>query len=536
VKFIEVSIRQLFMSITYSVSFQHNVLFFSIVISAILALLFMTFMTVEYDEAWIIASARQAFDPAAVPQVPQVMTTGGLHFLLLGFAQTFGVDPMLSARAVSFFCVVLLFVLIYRRVGDWCHSRVEKLIIVATCCAAPGTIAMAGMGYGVSLALLLFLAGLVTLVRDPQITLRSALLGGVLIGMALATRWTFLPALPVIALVAFQSRPHLKTNLIHVVIAGATAVALFVGFFALQSTMLEGTGPVEALSLAERTAGNASAAGLTTHLPNPARTLAFLARFSAMLPISLIMITFLAYLALREDDRARRMLLVFIGVAVLITVGWVLRSPFMHLRYIWPAYLFISLSAGLGLAYLYRKSHEQNVPSVQAFAALMPVGLVFVQAVLMLRLVAVGAGMQVNAGGYDNLENHYKPFYLHSEERAIARYLAESAPGAVFGTLTLPDEQGAIELALLGQREIIDFRRANDVETRPDFMITHRFSGLNQTGDAWYSTLGEPVATVGGYTVYALPTATDIPNINSVLLPNELYRFTLTKVVSLTGW
>lgn len=84
--------------------------------------------------------------------------------------------------------VVWLLQAIMRAFGPLLRSGVKRRIFLVTCLAAPGTLLIAGMGCGVVLAAALFLAGLFVALRHPRISATSALLAGLPIGLALASR------------------------------------------------------------------------------------------------------------------------------------------------------------------------------------------------------------------------------------------------------------------------------------------------------------------------------------------------------------
>ncbi len=490
-------------------------------------------MTAEYDEAWIAASGRQAFNALAVPQVKPVLTTGGVHFLFTGLVAQLDLPPILMARLFSLFCMVCLLWLSNRALRRWLPDRNERRIAVMTAIAAPGTFFMAGMGFGVVAATCLFFVGLILLGRRTTIELTDALLAGFFLGLAVSTRWVFIPVLPVVLLFVLQDRETRLRSFLMILLTGLVTVGVFAGLFILQSTLLDGTGPQQAVSLSR----NASASGLNVAFPELSRVLAFLARSAVLLPLPLIGIAALTIFALRHDKTLQRGLVVLFAVAVLLLLAWILRSPWMHLRYMWPAMFSLNLCAGVGLALLYRAARTPEAYVLRLFAVITPLLLLGGQIVVGLRLVAIGAALQVNASGYDNLENHFKPFYLIQEEAEIVNFLRQEIPSdAVIVTPSLPGEHGALPLALLSERRIEDFRDVEREEISPDFVILHRFSPLNTEGEKWVSSLGEPQTRIKGYSVFAFPQGGQLPDPKEILIPSQLYRFSLTKWASLTGF
>ena len=84
----------------------------------------------------------------------------------------------------------------------------------------------------------------------------------------------------------------------------------------------------------------------------------------------------------------------------------------------------------------------------------------------------------------------------------------------------------------------MDFANKNMLgyEGSPDIIVTHRFSPFNDNGGRWLETLGDPVAKVFGYTIYANSDNASLPSPKDVLIDAEIYRFSLEKWVSLTWY
>lgn len=520
----------------FSETLQRRLLTLCLGISVLMAVLVAALMGAEYDEIWIAASARQAFDAEALTQVRSVTTTGGLYFWIVGLTHGLPVPPLMIPRLLSLLSAIALFYIIARQTALWTKSGIEQRIILVTCLAAPGTMLMAGMGYGILLATTLFIAGMFVALKSEKISPAQAILAGLLIGTAVATRWTLIPALPAILLWACYSGRHLRHNLLMSVLGGVVAVICLGLFVTLQAAVLGGAGGGSGDSVS--VSANLMASGAGRELPPVSRMLSFVVRLMTTLPVVLIILAVMAYFTLKQEHQARRLILILIGAGLLITAAWILRSPWMHLRYIWPVYMMIALCAGLGLAALYRLSLEVKRPELGLLAVGLPLCMAAAQMIIALRLIAVGAGMQVNAAGYENIENSFKPFFNIQEQQEIVQFLQSLEPDTVVGTLKIPFEYGANELTFLSNRQVIDYARATEAQAQmqPDFFLVHRFSPLNEAGYAWLDTLGEPARTIKGYTVYTFPDATALPDPEEVTLDNQLYRFTLVKNLSLSGY
>lgn len=491
------------------------------------------FMGAEYDEAWIVASARQAFDANALPSVAPVTTSGGLHFLIIGVTHGLPISPLAVPRLMSLMSVVSLYIVILRTLRPMLHTSIEYRLLAVTCIAAPGTVLLSGMGYAVVMAMSLFLSGILVVLRNERISLQAAVIAGVLVGCAIANRWTLLPAVPALALCAFVSRTHLWRNLCMCMLAGGVMVAVFLGLLFLQMHLMEGTGPSGSVSLSQ----NLGSAGVGRGLPSPARMYSFVVRFVTTLPVVLIFLAVAALLAWRLKTQVGRIIMVLLAAALLVTGAWIVKSPFMHLRYIWPAYMMVALCAGFALVALYRLAENLNRKEMGLAIVCFTALLCLSQLVVATRVIAIGAAMQINAGGYANLENHFKSFYHIQEQQAIVRYLKSMPPDTRVGMIGTPPEFGAIELALLSNRRVFDFASSNMLgyEGTPDIILTHRFSPFNDAGIKWVEMLGDPAMRIFGYSVYTYSSSEPLPSPQDVLIDAQLHRFSLERSVSLTG-
>ena len=505
-----------------------------VLISIFLSAAHIFLITAEYDEAWIIASARQAFSDATHPQVPPVLTTGGLYFWLVGLTAAVDLDPLLVARSLSFASAILLIGLLYVHIGRWFTSFAERLIVIATCFAAPGTIMLAGLGFGIPLAVLLLIAGLLVLTFHERTSIAHAVIGGLLIGLAVATRWPLLPALPGILLLILGYPEHRAANVKAALVAGSTAVACFavcVGLQLLVQGVADSSGANASL------AAGAQAAGISTALPSPPRLLSRVTSLMTVFPVSLLAVGVITCAFLDPKSGARRFAIVILGMALLIVVAFIIRSPALLLRYIWPVYFLVALLAGFGFAMLYSRARNAGVPALVHTSLLVPITLIFAQIVIAVRVLAIGAATQVNTAGHETLQNQFTPLYLQQEEVQLVQYMKDTPADAVFGTLTLPREHSALEISLLTNRVVHDFHlMGGEINAQPDYIITHRFSQLNDAGQAWLNSLGKPIQMIKGYSIYELPDEIDLPESETVILNMQLYRFGPERQLSLTGW
>lgn len=448
-------------------------------------------------------------------------------------------NPLIPARILSFIAIVTLLVLVVRQLSATCATQTERLILAVTVIGAPGTLLIAGMGYGVALAMLLFLLGMLLGLREESIQVRTAALAGLLLGLAIATRWTLIPAMPAILLWALHSQMYRRDNFIGVLVAGGIAAGVF---------LLMMWGQAQVIALGSGTPGdtylenNLNAAGVGETGRSPARLLSFFVKLATVLPVSLLVVAVAAYVIHRKNAHQRRVIIVLLGAALLILFSWMLMSPTMHLRYVWPVYMLIAICAGLGFTGLFREAQKRGNTELMHIIVAVPALLAASQLVIALRLIAMGTAMQINNAGYENIENHFTPFYHISEQRQIVRYLTSREPEINIAALYLPGELSALELSFLSKRPVTDIlvtvgdKPARMDVSQKDLLLVHKFSPISAPGRAWIETLGKPLEKIGGYSVYSLAEAPPPPSAEVFIITSDLYRFGPARWLSLTGY
>jgi hypothetical protein len=219
--------------------------------------------------------------------------------------------------------------------------------------------------------------------------------------------------------------------------------------------------------------------------------------------------------------------------AVLAFVAWAIKAPWQHARYMWPGVVFFFIGGGVALVLLHRQVSERVSPLAGWLVACVPFGFAAAAAVVALRLVVMGAAMQTNTAGQDDLEAHFRPFWLLRDQEAAVAYLREEVPeGATVVAVHLPPEVAGLQLSLLSGRRIVDFE---DWEGgTPDLLLTHPFASIDEGGRDWLAAVAEPVNEAASYTFHR-PTDAWRPPEEDIRLERQLYRFTLSRVQSITG-
>lgn len=345
-------------------------------------------LTVEPDEVWILMSTMKAFGiplpPTSALDNP-VTTTGGLHFVLHGLmALLWGGDLLvhrLASISVTLILLGLVFNLIERRIKD----RVLAAAGTALFAAAPGFLLQASLATAEIIATTVFLLAALFWVRFGSRSAGMAILGGVLFGLACATRMTCLSMLPAILVWSVLAHRGWVARLVHPVLAVAVAVLVFVGCVAVYFVAF-GDAPWSEFLVAT---------GLSTGVSHPFSgimlRLNYMVVADGIIPVlSIVALAgwFISRLEAGEDDRE------IVGLCgfLLLAGGagwfaWVLKAPIPHIRYLWPAIPLLWLTAILlGLSALRRVRRERTL----MIAHLVLIIMCAVQGLLNMRMLAVG--------------------------------------------------------------------------------------------------------------------------------------------------
>lgn len=493
---------------------------------------------VEYDEAWIIAAHLGLFQPDALPDQPPVLTTGGPHMAIIGGLGDPGPMAVALARGLSLASLLLMLVLLERVLRRWFADQAARLIVVAMVIATPGTLLLGGMGYGVVPAMLFLLCGFFFWTGfNGNAWLRIAGTG-LLCGLALATRWTFLPLVAPMLLAGALLATDIRSRWLQGIAATAVAMAVFAGFLLWHS----GMGSLPQTGGGPDTLGtNAAASGLSAGLPQPARLTGNASRFVTLTSIPILLSALACAVLLRDQipGSLRKAIVALVAASLFIALAWALRSPFLHTRYIWPSVLMLNIAAGLILAQAFTMARNNSAPLFRALRLLcvaIPIGMVFETSVISFRLVAAGSGYETNHAGYGSQEAHFKAFRLKREQREITRVLSETlSPETRIATLGLPAEWGDMQLALLAQRRVAPLSLTDAPAIIPDIIITHDFARLSSSGQDWLRRVSADARSVYGYRLYRVDPARFTPPAQDVLVDNALYRFSLRRAQTLSG-
>ena len=497
-------------------------------------------ISVEYDEAWIVASHLSAFHTQLVPDVDQVLTTGGLHFWLVGFFGEPGESAVMLPRIVSMVSLGLIILLIARFTRRWVPDFVARMIIIACVVATPGSIFMGSMSYGAALSLLLLMSGAVVWFSNlGRLPLRIAVTG-LLFGLALATRWTLVPVMPLLVLSGLVLSPEERFRWLSGVMVAVIATGVFGVFVFLQTQVGNWNAPIEDPSLIS---SNMRSAGAGSSLfPSPARLTGFASRYFTLVSVPMVLVSFVFTIQIWSRLlRAQRIfLLALIAASLLIALAWMMRSPFLHTRYIWPSILLLNLACGISLAstfVLARDADQQWAPFARLICVALPIGLALGSYTNGLRLIAAGSGYETNNAGYSSQEKHFDAFRLTREQSAIVDYLRNAIdPSDRVVGFGLPAEWGTMQLALLSERAVEDLSVEVAVDKIPSVIISHEFARLSTEGRDWLRDHSLDTTDIFGYQIHRVDPVQYTQPKPDYFIDSDVYQFLLRREQSLSGY
>ncbi|ACF11858.1 hypothetical protein Cpar_1460 [Chlorobaculum parvum NCIB 8327] len=342
-------------------------------------------MTVEPDESCILMSTMKAFGirflPASAVEVP-VLTSGGVHFVLHGLIALVWGENIFVHRLASLLVTGLLLGIVFKIIELRVKDRVLAAAGTALFVTAPGFLLQASLATAEIVATTIFLLGALYWVHFGHRSMGMAILGGVLFGLACATRMICLTMLP--AILVWSAFVHRGARLIYPIIAIYVAIFVFIGF---EAAYLYAFGDFSKSHLL----ATAGAAGLAPLYGGIIMRLNYLVVANGIIPVMAIVALLAWFISLLDNEKYDRKLLDLCSFLLLAGgVGWlvwVLKSPIPHIRYLWPAIPLLWLAAILlGLTILSRVRQDRTIMIAHSAIILMCA----IQVLLNIRILAVG--------------------------------------------------------------------------------------------------------------------------------------------------
>lgn len=346
------------------------------------------FLTVEPDEVWILMSTMKAFG-LPIPQTSAVnhpvTTTGGAHLMLHGLISLVRPGDILIHRFATLAVTAVLFGFVFKLLESFAKDRKLAAAGTALFATAPGFLLQASLATSEILATTLFLLAAVFWVRLGTRSAHMAVAGGILFGLACATRMTCLSMLPAILVWSAVADRGWIERLIYPVIAIAVAILVFLGFVAFYVHAFADTPWRETLS------ATASATGVGQAYPGLLLRMNYVVVSDGIVPILGIVALIGCYISrwCEKDDHGEiTRLCGFLLLAGLAGwLAWVLKAPIAHIRYLWPAIPFFWLSAILLWLAAFRRERRDRTVAIVHFVL---IAMCASQGLLNIRTLAVG--------------------------------------------------------------------------------------------------------------------------------------------------
>jgi hypothetical protein len=308
----------------------------------------MFFFTVEADEAWTMMSTMHAFGvnlPQTSALANPTITTGGVHFLVHGLISKFS-DSMIAHRAASLVFLVMLAFLVEEITRYLAVSRALRVSGIALFTGIPVFILQAALATGEIIATTFLIGGIYHFIRYGRRSISGALISGLIIGSACATRISLAFVLPMPALLTliFSKRKKRDIIITAVVIVTAALVTVVSDVAYLVSA--------HATSLWTQTPYLSDATGVGGGTKQIGNVLHHITIANSLLPIALVGVIIASWYVChgkRSYIRSTPLAGSFLIIGLAGAVVWVIFAPIPHVRYLWPSLACLWLAGTIQL-------------------------------------------------------------------------------------------------------------------------------------------------------------------------------------------
>lgn len=345
-------------------------------------------LTLEPDESWILFSTMKAFGiplpPTSAVDNP-VLTSGGLHLVLHGLiAQVAGTNISVH-RLASIIVTLVLLGIVFQIIEHQVKDRVLAAAGTALFATAPGFLLQSSLATAEIMATTIFLVAVLYWVHLGGRSVAMAIIGGVIFGLACATRMTCLSMLPAILVWSIFAHRVWSARLFYPVLGVAIALFVYVAFVLVYFNLFNDS--VWSMGVMK----NALASGITRPYEGLIMRLNYLATGDSIIPVIAIVALgawLISQLGNRDVCPETLNLCSFLFLAGSAGwLAWVIKSPIPHIRYLWPAIPMLWLAAILlGLSALSKIKQQKTVMIVHLALIIMCAS----QGLLNLRMLAVG--------------------------------------------------------------------------------------------------------------------------------------------------
>jgi len=424
-------------------------------------------LTVEPDEVWNLMSTMKAFGiplpPTSALDSP-VTTTGGLHFLIHGLIGLWQRGDIFVHRLVSIGFTLTLLAIVFKIVEHHVKDRVLAIAGTALFSAAPGFLLQASLATSEIIATTVFLLATLFWVRFGHLSMRMAILGGVLFGLACATRMTCLSMLPAVLVWSAVAQRGWVARFAYPLVAVALAVLVYIGFVAVYFAAFGDT------PWSEFMVASGGASGVSNAFPGLMMRLNFVVVGDGIIPILAIFALAGWFLSRLDDGGDDREIIGLCGFLLLAGsagwLAWVLKAPIPHIRYLWPAIPLLWLAAILlGLSAVARIKRVRTIMITHLVLILMCTA----QGLLNMRMLAVGDSLalvyEIARGSRLGTPKDY--FEPRRNQEAMAKLVSSLDSSANIQAFSAPS---AYPMTFLSGRTVKSFPQPNEA-TAMDFLL-----------------------------------------------------------------
>jgi hypothetical protein len=390
-----------------------------------------------------------------------------------------------------------------------------KPLLVAPLIAIPGVAEVGTAALGTSTGVFLMLAAMLVWTARTVPPISRVAFGGLLYGMAAASRYDLVLFGPALLLVScVQIRP---TGQVQVRLNFAAVVAVSIGLAVFFTNQWAMTAPINA-ALGYDIDGSTGVGNAAFNYP---KLLNYWAALQTFAPLALLaMVTAGAFwpdaepVGSEDSPSVPRLESLLAVTGLTITLGWLLRAPIPHLRYVYPALICFAF-----LGVIYFKNTIQAVTTQGSnrhwfLCQIMALVCVISSSGTTLRsIVMADSDMASWEWSREVPFDYYRRFVAQPQQTEIADYIKNALPADAIIYSHVP-----YALRYLTNRPIAALERAA-VQNKPSdkvksYLVLTPASGtylyMNPTLSAWLQSSAVLQKEIGRYSVYQLPP--DIEN------------------------
>jgi len=291
-----------------------------------------------------------------------------------------------------------------------------------------------------------------------------ALLGGVLFGLACATRMTCLSMLPAILVWSILMRRGWSARLVYPVLAIAMAALVWVAFVAAYFSAFGAT------RLSEFMVAFGLSSGVSVPFEGIQMRLNYLVVGEGVIPVLAILALVGWFMSRLDEGKEDRGTIELCGFLLLAGAAgwfaWVLKAPIPHIRYLWPAIPLLWLAAILlGMSALSRSTRPKTVLMTHMVLILMCAA----QGLLNMRMLAVGDSLALvyEFARGTRLATQTNFFAPRKSQDTMASLMASLPSSATVYALA---EEAAYPMAFLSGRPVKSIRQSTKTSAE-DYLL-----------------------------------------------------------------